>query len=63
MDFSSICVSSVDFSTVRVEDGDMLGSSQLSQQVAQKTEFLFADKSKQAWGNQFLKKKTLLNKG
>lgn len=48
MDFSSICVSSVDFSTVRVEDGDMLGSSQLSQQVAQKTELLFADKSKQA---------------
>lgn len=57
MDFCSICASSVDFSTVRVEAGDMLGSSQLSQRVAQKTELLFADKSKQAWGNQFLKEK------
>lgn len=57
MDFSSICASSVDFSTVRVEAGDVLGSSQLSQRVAQKTELLFADKSKQAWGNEFLKEK------
>lgn len=39
MDFSSICTSSVvDFSTVRVEVGYVWwGSSQLSQQVAQKT--------------------------
>lgn len=58
MDFSSICVSSVDFSTVIVEAGDVLGSSQLSQRVAQKTELLFADRSKQARGNQFLKKST-----
>lgn len=57
MDFSSICVSSVDFSTVRVEVGDNLGSSQLGQWVAQKTELLFADKSKQARGKQFLKEK------
>lgn len=57
MDFSSICASSVDFSTVRVEAGDVLGWGQLSQWVAQKTELLFAEKSKQARGNQFLKEK------
>lgn len=53
MDFSSICASSVGFSTVRVEAGDVLGSGQLSQRVAQKTELLFADKSKQARGASF----------
>lgn len=50
MDFSSICASSVDFCTVRGEVADTLGSSQLSQWVAQKAELLFAGKSKQALG-------------
>lgn len=40
----------MDFSTVRVEVADALGSSQLSQWVAQKAKLLFADKSKQALG-------------
>lgn len=37
MDFNGICMSAVDFGTVRVEVGDVLrGSSWISQRVAQK---------------------------
>lgn len=43
MDFNGICMSSVDFSTIRVEVGGVLqGSSQISQQIAQKAAILLA---------------------
>lgn len=73
MDFNGICMSPVDFSTVRVEVGDVLQGSKISQQVAQRqlsylTCFIYAYlrtmKSEWAWEKQLLKKKnTLLNKG